>query len=113
MLEVCEIFIMLGIQTLFTDEAPETLNQIEIRRIWRQEQQFDVQLCGPLSHSFAILIPRIIEYERNWRDKIQLGKFLEKFADTFCINVGLVRDRDKLICYRVDSTKNIESLAST
>ena len=104
---------MLGIQTLFTDEAPETLNQIKIRRIWRQEQQFDVQLCGSLLHYFAVLIPCIIEYERHRRDKIQLGKFLEEFADTFRVNVGLVRDCDKLICYRVDGTKHIESLAPT
>jgi len=60
LLETIELRIVFGIQTLFAHKPPKTLNQIQVRRMGRQKQQFDAQSGGMLQHQFAFLITRAL-----------------------------------------------------
>ena len=111
--EVGEIRIMLGIQALFPNETPKTLNQIEVRRIWRQEQQFDVELICQRLNDLTMLIACIIQDKGDRNAEVQVCDLLEQLTDTRRSNVTFVRNRDQLMGHCVDRTKHIEALAST
>ena len=61
-LEGIESFVVFAVQRLALDELPETFNQIQIRRIGRQEEKFDAQQCGQIQDEPTVLIAGIVEH---------------------------------------------------
>ena len=52
--------VMTTIQDLFLSELPQPFNQVQVRRIRRQEQQFDIQTLGQVLHQDTMLVPSVV-----------------------------------------------------
>jgi len=61
-LEGVESFIVFAVQRLAFNELPETLNQIQIWRIGRQEEKVDAQRCRQILNEPTVLIAGIVEH---------------------------------------------------
>ena len=62
MLKVCKCAVILRIQTRVFDKTPQSLNEVQIWRVWWQEQQFYSERLCALLHLCTALIACIIEH---------------------------------------------------
>ena len=53
------------LQAFFLDELPHPLDQVQVRRIRRQEQQMDFQGSGQLLDQGAFLVAGIVQHQRD------------------------------------------------
>ena len=58
--ELRELLVIFGIKALLFDEFPKSLNQVEIRRISRQIEQFDVEGVCQVLQEFAFLVAGVV-----------------------------------------------------
>ena len=101
--EAIKFWMVFGIQALFADMTPETLNQIQMRRIGWQVQQFNAQFGGMLEYQVAFLITGIIEHNCNQHAFIVGRDFREQKTDAFGVNVSFVGDSSAAIASEVNS----------
>ena len=79
--EGSEVGVVPGVQALFLDELPQPLNQVEIRRVGRQETQFDVQAGRGCPHQGTVLIAGIVQENADGLLLVQRRQPAQEFAD--------------------------------
>lgn len=52
-------------ENLLFDKFPELLDEVEIGRIRREEEQLDVKPLGSLQHQATTLVARVVENNHN------------------------------------------------
>lgn len=97
------------VQTASLDELPESFDQIEIRRVTRQEQEVDAQRPGQRGHQMAMLVAGIIQHQR--RGTMHRGGNLpQQVAHRFGVDGSAGRYRDELMGDGVEGAQHTESL---
>lgn len=109
--ETIKLWVILGIQTLFACKTPKPLNQIQVRRIRWQKQEFDVPILGVLKHQVAFLITGVVQHNRNRLTCIPGGNFREQETNTLGVDVCFVCNREDFFCYGIHRAKHIETLS--
>lgn len=113
MLEQCKVLIVCGIQTFLFHEFPEPLNQIEIGRVGRKKEEFDIQIPGFLHHQATVLVASIIHHECDWSLQAQQGDLLQERAHAERIDVALIGHGDKLMGDGIQGSQHVEPLSPT
>src|SRR4051812_34818700 len=61
-LEAGEVLVVPAGQDLLLYELPQPLDEVQVRRVRRQVQQLDPQLCGQEPHHLALLVAGVIQH---------------------------------------------------
>src|SRR5512135_3622338 len=69
-LEPEEVLVVPARQALLLDELPQPLDQVQVRRVRRQEQQLDPKLLGQLLHHGAALIAGVVQDQRQGQTRV-------------------------------------------
>jgi hypothetical protein len=97
------------VQGASLNELPESFNQIEIRRITRQEQEVDTQRPGQRRHQTAMLVAGIVQHQRR-RTMHRGGNLPQQGAYRLGIDGSAGRYRDELMGDGVEGAQHTESL---
>ena len=65
LLEVVEVSVIRGIQTGLLDKLPQTLDQIQVGRVRRQVQEFDLERGGQGRDERTFLVAGVIQDQGN------------------------------------------------
>ena len=110
--EVWKRGIIAGMQAAFFHQPPEAFDQVELRRIGRQKQQFDVQVGGGLLHQPATLVPSVVQHHRDRHGQAQRRQLVQHPADVLAVDIGVGGDGEQLMGHRVQGPQHAESVAA-
>jgi hypothetical protein len=100
----------LGIETLLLDKLPEALDQIQIRRVGREEKKFNMQLSGQPLDEAAVLIAGIIQNKGDGQIGKRSCQLIEQSGHRLRVNVTGVGDSYQLSGGGVQGAEEIEAL---
>ncbi len=103
---------MLGVKALLLDEFPPALDQVEMGRIGRQKEQFDVKMGRQGLNESAALIAGVIENQGDGCLEIARAEFSQQLAHAFGIDIRIIRHGDHFQVERIDSAQHVEALAT-
>ena len=87
--EVLKGGVIMGVQAAFFHQLPEPFDQVELRRIRREKQQFDLQGGGGVLHQPTALIAGVVQNDGDRNGQGQLRQLAQQLTDTGAIDVGL------------------------
>jgi len=94
--EKSEILIVMIVEAFLAHKFPEPFDEIQIGRIGRKKEYFNVQASSFVQDVLAPLVPGIIHHQGDWSLQTQCGDFFQQLAYTLRIDVGVIGDRDQL-----------------
>ena len=104
---------VLCIQCLLFKKFPQSFNDVQVWRIRRKKQESDAEFFCQRYDKLAMLVPGIIQDNHNWQVIIFCGKLMKKISDHLGINVGGVGQKFNLFGDSVNSTEDIQPLATS
>ena len=107
-----KVRIVFRVQTFFLDKLPEPFDQVKVRRVSRQETQFNIEAVGQGHDECAFLITGIIQEEGDRHAQVERRQFSQQVAHTFGIDLGIIRHRDQFMREGIQGPQDIEALAS-
>ena len=93
--------VVLGIKTLLLDEFPESLNQIKIGRVRRQEKELDVERVRQAHDKPTILISRIVHDQSDRAIRKCLANLVQQLSHGRSIDIVVIGNGDELVSDRV------------
>lgn len=105
-----EVSVIAGIQTGLFHELPQSLNQVEMRRIRRKKNKFDSQGLRFRLHQLATLITGIVHhnFHRNAPVRMSFPDFSQQLANRIRVDVILVHDRQQFLIQRIDRPQDVQ-----
>lgn len=97
------------VQTASLDELPKSFDQIEIRRVTRQEKDVDAQRSGQLGHQMAMLVPGIVQHQCRG-SMHRVGNLPQQVAYRFGIDGSDGRYGDEFMGDGVEGAQHAQSL---
>lgn len=104
-----KVGVAVRVQGASLNELPESFNQIEIRRVTRQEQEVDTQRPGQRRHQTAVLVTGIVQHQRRGTMH-RGGNLSQQGADRFGIDGFTGRYRDEFMGDGVEGAQHAQSL---
>ena len=111
LLEVVKVSVIRRIQTGLLDKLPHALNQIQVGRVRRQVQEFNLERGGQGRDQLTFLVAGVIQDQGNGHPQVQRGELTESLTHRARSNVGVVRHRHQLVGNGVQRSQDIEALA--
>jgi len=99
--EVLKGGIITGVQTVFLHQLPEAFDQIELRRIRREKQQFDIQVLRGVLNQVTALIARVVQNDRDGHGQVLCRQSVQQPADMLAVDVGIRGDGDEFMGHGV------------
>lgn len=104
--------VVFAIEAILLDKLPQPLNEVEVGRITRQEQQLDVPRLGVVDDPPAMLVRGVVEHQRDGtQGTVQGPEFVQQLANRLGVDERPVGQADQLACHGVEGTEYIEPLA--
>ena len=80
LLEVVKVSVIRGIQTGLLDKLPHALNQIQVRRVRWQVQQFNLEGGGQGRDQLTFLVAGVIQDQGNGYPQVQRGELAQSLT---------------------------------
>ena len=110
-LELLEVLVVFSSETFGFHEFPHPLNQVQVRRIRRQKQQFDAQRLRFLLHQCTTLVTGIVHDQCHGRAGMLVRQRLQEFTNRQRIDVGGIHHRSQLLGDVIQGPQNIVPLS--
>ena len=78
--EVGERFVVTTVKDIALDELPQAFDEVEVRRVGRQELQPDVERCGQSHDQRTVLIAGVVQHECDGFLQSETGDLMQQFA---------------------------------
>ena len=98
-----------GVETLLLHEFPEAFDEVEVRRVGRQELQLYLQLLCAMPDHIATLVARIVQKDRDRFFTVKCAQFQKHLANALGVDVGVVADGMNLQADGIQCAQNIPS----
>lgn len=108
--EPLERFEVGGIQHLLAEEPPEPFDEVQVRRVARQEQQLDPQRLGQPLHQLTPLVAGVVQYQRDRHPQPPAGQRPQQGADRLRVDVAVVGHPEDLVRHRVEGPQHVVAL---
>lgn len=108
--EGLEVIVVFAIEALLFDKLPQALNEVQIGRIAREEEKFDIQRRRQRHDDLTSLITRVVKDDGDGDGKASAGDAVKQIANAVGVNVGIVGDQDEFMRDGVKSPQHIEAL---
>src|SRR4051794_30501094 len=93
-------------------KLPQTLDQVQVRRVRWQEQQGDLQLFRQRLHGSVVLVAGVVQYQGDRSDQPQRGDLPQQFADRLRVDDRRVGHGNQFVRDRVPRTQDVEPLTT-
>ena len=105
--------VVFAVEANLIDKLPQPLNEVEVGRVTRQEQQLDVPCLGVVDDPPAMLVRGVVEHQRDGTHRaVQGPEFVQQLADRLSVDERPVGQADQLARHGVEGAEYIEPLAS-
>ena len=78
--EFGEGVVVSGVEDISFDEFPQSFDQVEIRRIRRQELEFDIECRRQIYYQSTVLIAGVVQHQRDRSLQSECCDFMQQFA---------------------------------
>ena len=106
--EVLKGGVIMGMQAAFFHQLPEPFDQVELRRIRWEKQQFDLQGGGGVLHQPTALIAGVVQNDGDRNRQGQLRQLAQQLTDAGAMDVGLGGDGDQFVGDGVERPQHAE-----
>ena len=104
--------VVAAVEAILFDELPQPLDQVEVGRVARQEQQVDAPCDGVDHHELAVLVARVVQHDGDGIVRVQGPQFVEQVADGLGGDVSLVDDVNQLTSDGIERSQHVEALTA-
>ena len=100
-----------GAERQLFHQFPNTLNQIQVRRVRRQEQKFDVERFSQFTNDSCAMIRRIVQYDRHRLAAAAMNRS-QQLANLLGADRPTVDHRNHLCRAVANRTEHVQPLAA-
>ena len=107
-----EIRMIFPVNALSLREPPQPFDQVQVRRIGRQERQPNPQLRRQPLHDRVALILRVVQHQRDRTHQFLRRDFPQQFAHRLGVHHGRIRNGHQFPCDRIPRPQDVEPLTA-